>query len=61
MDRNTNRRNAMRTIRRIHCFLAIVWRYPTGPGPGESWHDFRSTCPRIDIRQAWGIACEIFP
>lgn len=51
----------MTTIRRIQCFLAVVWRYPTGPLPGESWREFRAKCRRIDIRLAWEIACGLNP
>jgi len=51
----------MKTIRRIRVFLAVVWRYPDGPFPGESWHDFRATCPRIDVALAWDIAQSIHP
>jgi hypothetical protein len=51
----------MKTIRRIECFLALVWRYPTGPNRDESPEWFRANCRRIDIRLAWQLARDLNP
>lgn len=51
----------MKTLRRLECFLAIVWRYPTGPSRDETMEEFRAKCPRIDIRLAWQLACALNP
>ena len=51
----------MKHLRRIECFLALVWRYPTGPSRDETAEECHSKCQRIDIRLAWEIACSLIP
>jgi hypothetical protein len=51
----------MRLLRRLECFLALVWRYPTGPSRDETMAEFRAKCPRIDIRLAWQLARHLNP
>lgn len=51
----------MKTLRRIHLFLGLVWRYPTGPSRDESPEWFYQNVRRIDIALAWDIARGIYP
>lgn len=51
----------MKTLRRLECFLAFVWRYPTGPSRDETPEEFRAKCPRIDIRLAWQLSRDLNP
>lgn len=51
----------MKTLRRISCFLAFVWRYPTGPSRDETPEWFYANCKRMSVRTAWELACILEP
>ena len=51
----------MKALRRLQCFLALVWRYPTGPSRDESPKEFRAKGKRLDIRTAWELSRGLNP